>query len=125
VDRQFGDGVLPIRGLPEQLTQVFVNLITNACHAMPQGGVLTISTELVDADGAVRVLVGDTGHGISTHHQSKIFTPFFTTKTDGRGTGLGLAIVKSIIEGHAGEIRVESEPDAGTRFYLLLPVAPR
>ncbi|WP_394822716.1 sensor histidine kinase [Pendulispora albinea] len=125
VERRFGDGILPVRGLPEQLTQVFVNLITNACHAMPRGGVLTITTELVDSDGAVRVVVNDTGHGILHEDQSRIFTPFFTTKKDGKGTGLGLAIVKSIIEAHNGHIRVESEPDRGATFALVLPVASR
>lgn len=125
VERQFGDGILPVRGLPEQLTQVFVNLITNACHAMAEGGTLTLATELVDADASVRIVVADTGHGIPPQQQSKIFAPFFTTKSEGRGTGLGLAIVKSIVEGHQGQIVVESEPGRGTSFILLLPVAER
>ncbi|WP_394837059.1 ATP-binding protein [Pendulispora rubella] len=125
VERRFGDGVLPVRGLPEQLTQVFVNLITNACHAMPRGGILTISTELVDAERSVRVVVADTGCGILLEDQARIFTPFFTTKKDGKGTGLGLAIVKSIVETHNGNIAVESEPDRGATFALVLPVATR
>jgi signal transduction histidine kinase len=128
VERNFGDGMLPVRGLPEQLTQVFVNLITNACHAMPPaGGTITIGTELADGDGRVRVVVADTGHGISEQNVARVFVPFFTTKGDGRGTGLGLAIVKSIVEGHGGQITVESEPAVreGTQFILLLPVASR
>ncbi len=126
VDRHFGEGVLPVRGLPEQLTQVFVNLITNACHAMPPGGgVITIATDLADGDGNVRVTVADTGHGIPAQNVGRVFIPFFTTKGDGKGTGLGLAIVKSIIEGHGGQITVESDPPQGTTFILLLPVANR
>jgi len=125
VERRFGDHILPVRGLPEQLTQVFVNLVTNACHAMPEGGVLTIVTELVDGESAVRVVISDTGCGILRDDQARIFTPFFTTKKDGKGTGLGLAIVKSIVEGHNGHIRVESEPDRGASFALVLPVASR
>jgi signal transduction histidine kinase len=126
VDRHFGEGVLPVRGLPEQLTQVFVNLITNACHAMPPGGgVITIATDLAEGDGRLRVTVSDTGHGIPTQNVGRVFIPFFTTKGDGKGTGLGLAIVKSIVEGHGGQISVESDPPQGTQFILLLPVASR
>ena len=123
VERKFGDGILPVRGLPEQLTQVFVNLVTNACHAMPAGGgTITISTELVEHDRRVRIVVADTGTGIPPQNIGRVFAPFFTTKSDGRGTGLGLAIVKSIVEGHDGTIRVESDPPRGTRFIVILPV---
>lgn len=123
VQRTFGDGVLPVRGHPEQLAQVFVNLFTNACHAMPQsGGQLTITTELTGDEGRVRILVSDNGHGISPANLARIFVPFFTTKQEGRGTGLGLAIVKRIVEAHDGEVAVESD-DRGTRFSIQLPVA--
>lgn len=123
VERRFGDGILPVRGLPEQLTQVFVNLVTNACHAMgPGGGTIVITTELVDHDRRVRVTVADTGSGILPEHLPRVFAPFFTTKSDGRGTGLGLAIVKSIVETHDGHIDVESDPPNGTSFILTLPV---
>ena len=121
--RQFGDGVLPVRGRPDQLAQVFVNLITNACHAMPEKGArLLIATELVDDETRVRVVVTDNGHGIPENIRSRVFLPFFTTKEEGHGTGLGLSIVKSIIEAHGGEIGVDSTPD-GTSFVILLPVA--
>lgn len=126
VERHFGDGILPVRGLPEQLTQVFVNLVTNACHAMPaSGGVVSISTELVDGDRSVRICLSDTGEGISESNVARIFLPFFTTKANGRGTGLGLSIVQNIIESHGGRITVESELGRGTCFTMILPVAIR
>lgn len=126
VDRQFGDGILPVRGLPEQLTQVFVNLVTNACQAMPAGGGrIAISTELVDGDQAVRIVVADSGEGIAQANLAQVFLPFFTTKVSGRGTGLGLSIVKSIVESHGGQIAVESQIAKGTTFTMTLPVAIR
>ena len=70
----------------------------------------------------MRVVVADTGHGIATAHLTMVFAPFFTTKGAGRGTGLGLSIVKNIVEGHNGEIHVESEPSRGTRFIIHLPI---
>lgn len=121
--RQFGDGVLPVRGRPDQLAQVFVNLITNACHAMPKKDArLVIATELVAEDTRVRVVVTDNGHGIPDDIRNRVFLPFFTTKDEGQGTGLGLSIVKSIVEAHGGEIGVDSGPE-GTSFFVLLPVA--
>lgn len=123
VERAFGDGVLPVRGHPEQLAQVFVNLFTNACHAMPsKGGKLAVSTELSQDEGRVRIVVSDNGHGISNDDLPRIFLPFFTTKGEGHGTGLGLAIVKRIIEAHDGQVDVESG-EGGTRFVIHLPAA--
>jgi len=123
VVRQFGDGVLPVRGRPDQLAQVFVNLITNACHAMPEKGArLVLATELLADETRVRVSVSDNGHGIPGDIVHRVFLPFFTTKDEQHGTGLGLSIVKSIVEAHNGEITVESNPD-GTSFSILLPVA--
>ena len=123
VDRSFGDGVLPVRGHPEQLAQVFVNLVTNACHAMPQrGGRLQITTELSPDEARVRVIVADNGHGITREHLARVFQPFFTTKDEKHGTGLGLVIVKRIIESHGGRVDVESD-SAGTRFIISLPAA--
>lgn len=121
VERRFVPETALVSGLPGQLTQVFVNLVTNACHAMAQrGGRLTVITEPA-RKGSVRVLVMDTGHGISREHLPKLFDPFFTTKSDGRGTGLGLAIVHDIVSAHGGAIQVESEPGQGTTFILDLP----
>jgi two-component system NtrC family sensor kinase len=123
VERSFGDGVLPVRGHPEQLAQVFVNLFTNACHAMPeQGGRLTVTTELATDESRVRIVVADNGHGISASNLPRVFLPFFTTKTEKLGTGLGLAIVKRIIEAHEGHVEVDSS-EKGTRFVIHLPAA--
>jgi signal transduction histidine kinase len=123
VERVFGDGVLPVRGRPEQLAQVFVNLFTNACHAMPQkGGRLEITTELTTNEAHVRIVVGDNGHGIQEPNIDRVFLPFFTTKDEKHGTGLGLAIVKRIVDSHDGRVEVESD-GGGTRFVIHLPVA--
>lgn len=123
VDRRLGDGVLPVRGAAEQLAQVFVNLFTNACHAMPKGGKLIIITEVAADESCVRIFVEDSGHGIDVKNLHHVFQPFFTTKHDGRGSGLGLSIVKSIVEQHEGTIEVESQLGKGTRFAVTLPVA--
>jgi signal transduction histidine kinase len=121
VERGFAETLPPVRGMPEQLAQVFVNLFTNACHAMPSnGGLLDVSTTLGE-DGRVVILVEDNGHGIAAEHFASIFTPFFTTKGDGRGTGLGLSIVRNIMDNHRAEIRAERGARGGARFVLTFP----
>ncbi len=107
-----------------QLQQVLVNLIINASQAMKEGGHLTIKTTTEADDGAKKVVivVKDTGIGISPEHLSKIFLPFFTTKSYEEGTGIGLSISKEIIERHDGKITVESEPGKGTTFRITLPL---
>ncbi|MBK6697021.1 MAG: two-component sensor histidine kinase [Myxococcales bacterium] len=123
VVRSYAEGSLAIRGSGEQLTQVFVNLFTNACHAMATGGTITVMTDL-DANGqSVRVVVEDAGHGIDAANLGRVFAPFFTTKAAGTGTGLGLSIVKSIVDAHQGRIWAESEPQKGARFVIVLPRA--
>ena len=129
VVRVYGAEVLAIRGMPEQLAQVFVNLITNACHAMPaERGEVTITTELVGksephGEGRrVRIVVADNGHGISGENLPLVFAPFFTTKGHGRGTGLGLSIVKSIVVAHGGDITAASDGTCGARFVIWLPL---
>jgi signal transduction histidine kinase len=122
VVKRYGADVLTVRGMPEQLAQVFVNLITNACHATPSGrGVVTISTEVAPSGKHVRIVVSDNGHGIEPEHLPHVFEPFFTTKGQARGTGLGLSIVKSIIEAHGGMIRAERGITKGARFIIRLP----
>jgi len=119
-------GHLPlINGNPGRLQQVFLNLFLNAKDAMPGGGTLRVSTS--NGEG-VRVVVSDTGTGIAHEHISRIYDPFFTTKTasregQGKGTGLGLAVTYGIIQEHAGKIRVESRPGEGTTFYVDFPLA--
>jgi two-component system, NtrC family, sensor kinase len=122
VDRRFAEEVPQVRGMPEQLAQVFVNLFTNACHAMPEtGGCLAVVTHVSSDGGMVHVTVEDNGHGISSSHVAQIFAPFFTTKVDGRGTGLGLSIVKNIMDTHNAEIRAERSLTGGARFILSFP----
>ncbi len=110
-----------IAAVKGNLVQVFVNLITNACHAMSRGGAVQLSTG-VEA-GEVVIRVGDSGVGIARQDLARIFEPFFTTKADGKGTGLGLSIVQGIVENHGGEIVVQSEPGRGTVFTIRLPGA--
>jgi signal transduction histidine kinase len=120
VVRELSPHLPPVRGKPEQLAQIFVNLITNASHAMQAtGGTLTIRT--FDDGGRVRVEIADTGHGIAPEHLAHVFTPFFTTKTSGAGTGLGLAIVKGIVDAHGGTISAVNGPDQGATFTVSLP----
>jgi two-component system NtrC family sensor kinase len=125
VQRHFVESAPPVRGMHEQLVQVFVNLFTNACHAMPaEGGQLRVSTELSPDGLRLLVNVEDNGHGIAADQLTQIFAPFFTTKVDGRGTGLGLSIVKNIMDNHGAEIRAERADAGGARFVLLFPVQP-
>jgi len=109
----------PAHADADQMNQVLINLIMNAVHAMPDGGVLRIG--LAPADDMVRLTVADTGHGIPPEVVAHIFDPFFTTKEFGKGTGLGLTVVKGILEEHGGSISAESEVGKGTTFTILLP----
>lgn len=105
---------------PLQLRQVFLNLMTNAAEAMPDGGYLTLRTAKGPAAGFVTVEVQDTGVGIPEETMKKLFTPFFTTKPIGKGTGLGLAIVYGIVKMHQGRIGVQSQVGEGTTFIITL-----
>jgi PAS domain S-box-containing protein len=114
-----------IQGNPGRLQQVFLNLFLNAKDAMPGGGKLRVATMNGES---VSVCVSDTGSGIAPEHIQRIYDPFFTTKTSpregqSRGTGLGLSVTYGIIQEHAGKIRVESHPGAGTTFTLDFPLA--
>jgi PAS domain S-box-containing protein len=118
-------GISPIQGNPGRLQQVFLNLFLNAKDAMPGGGRLNVATSNGDT---VSVRVSDTGSGIAPEHIQRIYDPFFTTKTapkegQNRGTGLGLSVTYGIIQEHAGKIRVESNPGAGTTFALDFPLS--
>lgn len=109
-----------IQADPVQLSQVLVNLITNAVHAMPNGGVIRVTTKRDDKH--VRLSIADTGHGMTAEVRKKIFEPFFTTKPVGQGTGLGLSVVQGIIEDHKGKISVVSAVGKGTRFDIKLTI---
>ena len=125
VERAFGD-VPAVRGIPDQLTQIFVNLFTNAAHAMRRhGGRLTIRTTVVPGTTLVRVVVEDEGHGIAPEHLEKVFEPYFTTKPEGVGTGLGLSIVRSIVHAHGGHIRAYARSNQGAVFEVDLPMDVR
>jgi signal transduction histidine kinase len=105
------------------LTQVFVNLFTNAAHAMSdQGGRLAIVVREEPELSRLVIDVTDTGVGIQPDTLGKIFEPFFTTKESGRGTGLGLAIVREIVESHGGAVAAASTPGEGTTFTVHLPL---
>ena len=119
VDRQVGD-IPTILCHPQQLSQVFINLLTNAGHAIDGHGTITIRT-WYEGDN-VFVSVADSGKGISEEIQHRIFEPFFTTKDAGKGTGLGLSISYDILQKHGGGITVESSPGHGSTFLVRLPV---
>lgn len=110
-----------LRSDPNRLTQVFLNLCTNAFQAMPKGGTLTIET-LSEKSDFVVAKVSDTGTGIKPEHIAKIFEPFFTTKEPGQGTGLGLSIVHGIIQDLGGTIDVARNKTKGSTFILRLPL---
>lgn len=103
-----------------QISQVLLNLILNAGHAIEGQGVITIQSQQVDE--LLEVSVTDTGKGIAVELLDKLFDPFYTTKPVGEGTGLGLAIAYGIAKEHQGEIRVVSEPDKGSCFTLSIPI---
>lgn len=115
---------LAVAGDPQRLSQVFINLLSNARDASKEGTAVTVEAWAVD-EHSLNITVTDEGAGIERAHQEQIFEPFFTTKQPGDGTGLGLALVYSIIEDHSGSIQVESpvhkSRNCGTRFTLKLP----
>ncbi|EMY7928891.1 MULTISPECIES: two-component system sensor histidine kinase ZraS [Klebsiella] len=108
-----------IKADPDRLNQVLLNLYLNAMQAIGRGGVIHVSASEADRQ-RVKIVVKDSGKGMSDEELQAIFTPYFTTKAD--GTGLGLAVVQNIIEQHGGTIRAESQPGAGAIFTLWLPV---
>ena len=119
--KQYQSGA-DVKGNPDELLHVFVNLITNAVHAMERvGGTLTLETILLDRQVGVRI--SDTGCGIASDKIPEIFEPFYTTKAPGKGTGLGLYNVKTIVSKMHGTIAVDSQIDKGTTFTLTFPNA--
>ncbi len=112
---------------PDQILQVFTNIIGNAIDAMPDGGCLTLNTR--DGSGRFRIEISDNGTGIPPEHLTKIFEPFFTTKQIGKGTGLGLAVSYGIVKMHCGHIEIESNDDpgkgpTGSTVHIILPYSP-
>jgi signal transduction histidine kinase len=120
-DSSLGEQPLMISGDPQQLHQVFVNLLINAIEAMPRGGRLSLATADEPPPGCLAIEVRDTGGGIPAELLPRLFEPFATTKE--RGTGLGLAVSRRIIEEHGGTIDVRPQPPMGTVFIVTLPAA--
>ena len=134
---QCAENLPPVMADQTNLEQVVINLAVNARDAMPKGGPLTITAELVVVDAQyqmrqpdavpgtfVKLSVADEGVGMEEAVRSRIFEPFFTTKAVGKGTGLGLATVYGIVKQHHGWIEVESRPGAGSVFKVFLPLSP-
>jgi PAS domain S-box-containing protein len=125
-----------ILGDPTQIHQVFMNLCTNAGHAMQEkGGILEVNLSQVEIDAEfaarhsnitpgpyIRITVADSGHGMTPEVMERIFDPFFTTKSRSEGTGMGLSVVHGIVKNHDGVISGYSEPDKGSVFHVYLPV---
>ena len=125
VERVFDLSLPAIAGDRDQLTQVFLNLITNAMDAMETGGRVVLQTGIHQGDDGrtmVSVSVSDTGHGIPPEHRARIFEPFYTTKSEGRGTGLGLSVSLGILQMHGGSIEVDSKVGHGTTMRVTVPV---
>ncbi|NMC50408.1 MAG: PAS domain-containing protein [Desulfovibrio sp.] len=126
------DPELPaMRGLPQEMGQVFLNLVLNAAQAIEEmrgdrsGKIGTITVRTKREDAFVTVSVADTGPGIPEEIRGRIFDPFFTTKEVGRGTGQGLALVYAIVERHGGEVSFETAQGRGTVFTVTLPLDPQ
>jgi signal transduction histidine kinase len=120
VESKVDPGLPPIRGSRDKLIQVLVNLISNARDAMPHGGNLGLLAQA--QNGAVRIMVRDSGVGIPRENLNRIFDAFFTTKSKVSGVGLGLSVSYGIVRLHRGTIEVESEPGLGSAFTVVLPL---
>ncbi len=116
------EGLPPVRGNPQRLEQVVVNLLVNACEALPgPGRAVRLATR---REGERVVLeVSDEGVGIAPEHLARVTEPFFTTKRAGGGTGLGLSVSAGIAREHGGALEIASAPGAGTTARLVLPAA--
>ena len=118
------DAALPeISCDPDQVQQVLIILLANACDALGRGGAVTVTTRALPGGAGVAVSVRDTGPGIPADMQAQIFEPFFSTKDDQHRTGLGLAVARGIVERHGGTITVESQPGKGAEFLVHLPLS--
>ena len=125
VMREFAPEVPLVHADRQQMRQVFLNLLTNASDAMPQGGTLTLRVEVGTlAAGAPAVVLEctDTGAGIAPEHIGRVGEPFFTTKGESKGTGLGMAICRRIMREHGGTLEIASELGQGTEVRVSLPV---
>lgn len=122
--RNFPDGLPKVKADPNQIKQVFINLLTNSAEAMPEGGTITIDAHVAEnirKEKIIQVIIVDTGPGISEEDRERVFDPFYTTKKKSGGTGLGLSVVKGIIEKHKGDIKMQNEPGKGAKVTIELP----
>jgi PAS domain S-box-containing protein len=122
LDRDLHRGLPPIQAIRDQLLQVVINLVTNAAHALGEGGGQIRVRTWPSGDATVSMAVSDTGAGIKDEDRPHIFEPFFSTKPAGRGTGLGLSVVRNIIYSHGGQISFQTRPSSGTTFVVTLPI---
>ncbi len=113
----------PITANPDDVRQIFLNVLTNAVQAMKNGGDLTVTTQL--HEGTIRVLIEDTGPGIPRAYLPRIFDPFFTTKAQGEGSGLGLTTARRLVMKYGGQISLTSEEGRGTSCLITFPVTAR
>ncbi|MDX2063380.1 MAG: ATP-binding protein [Bacteroidia bacterium] len=120
VDKHYDEHLPDILGYPDELNQVWTNILHNAIQAMENKGRMDIYVKRVD--NAIRVSMSDTGPGIPEHVLKRIFEPFFTTKRQGEGSGLGLDICRKIVEKHLGTIEVETTMGVGSTFHITLPI---
>ncbi len=116
----YDDQLPQILAIPDQIKQVFLNLLNNAADACREGGVITITTW--HEEKRIAVAIKDNGVGIKPENRDQIFQPFFTTKAEVKGTGLGLSVCYGIVKNHQGEIRIDSQPGEGSTFTVYLPV---
>jgi PAS domain S-box-containing protein len=123
VVREFADSLPTIQADRQQLRQLFLNLLTNAGDAMPEGGKLIVRADPIRLEGAEAVAIefADTGEGITAENLERIWEPFFTTKPEGKGTGLGLAICRRIVEEPGGTIDIQSQAGGGTSVRMVFP----
>jgi len=122
VIKKLTDDILLTRFDPSQLEQVFLNVMINALEAMPDGGTVTIQSQVKNNGTQIEISFTDTGMGIPKESLEKIFEPFYTTKSNEGGTGLGLTICREIIKDHNGTIEIKSFIDVGTMVVITLPV---
>jgi PAS domain S-box-containing protein len=122
VHMRLDDSNPAVRGDEQKLQQVLLNLLVNAESAMADSQVRHLSLVTQRKQGMVQLIVSDTGHGMQPSVSQRVFEPFFTTKPPGEGTGLGLSVSYGIIQAHGGNISVESAPDVGSTFTILLPL---
>jgi len=119
LERRFGD-IPQVLCRPQELNQVFLNILVNAGQAIEEDGLVVVTTSV--GDGMLKIEISDNGSGIPEDIRERIFEPFFTTKEVGKGTGLGMSISYEIIQKHGGEIRLESTVGQGSCFTILLPL---